>query len=64
MKNCIFFALFALIGCISCSQEYSGDIPDVESQQDEVLKDDLLIERSILNLSSQDAYKVADLFFR
>lgn len=62
MKNCIFFALFALIGCISCSQEYSGDIPDVESQQDEVLKDDLLIERSILNLSSQDAYKVADLF--
>lgn len=57
-----FFALFALIGCISCSQEYSGDIPDVESQQDEVLKDDLLIERSILNLSSQDAYKVADLF--
>lgn len=57
-----FFILFALIGCVSCSQEYSVDYLGMESQQNGVLKNDMLIERSILSLSQNDAYKVANLF--
>lgn len=55
-----FLFLFALIGCISCSKEYSDDLSNIELKQNE--NSSIYIERDILHLSSQDAYKVGNLF--
>ncbi len=62
MKNYKFLILSVFIGCISCSQEYSDDLSNLKPSKIET--NNIFIERNILNLTSQDAYKVGNLFSR